>query len=88
MSRRHPISKIVKFLIFGLELPAFVLLGLFLGFLAEDELSRPWSGAFMLLGAIIGLAIGSIILWWTALNMYKRSMGNSVMLNSFTLYKP
>jgi len=82
MSKKRPIGKIVKFLIFGLELPAFVLLGLFLGFLVEEGFGRPWSGAFMLLGAIIGLAIGSIILWWMALRMYKRSIKTKIASNS------
>ncbi|MEM3624781.1 MAG: hypothetical protein QXL52_05760 [Nitrososphaerales archaeon] len=74
MSRRRPVGKIIKFLIFGLELPAFVLLGLFLGFLVEEGLGKSWSGAFMLLGAIMGLALGSIILWWTTLKIYRRSI--------------
>ncbi|MCP8308426.1 MAG: hypothetical protein H3Z54_06990 [archaeon] len=72
MSKKRPIGKIFKFLIFGLELPAFVLLGLYLGFLMEKGLGKSWSGAFMLLGALIGLAIGSAILWWTALRMYRK----------------
>ena len=72
MSKKHPIGKIVKYLIFGLELPAFVLLGLYLGFLVEKELGKSLSGAFVLLGALIGLAIGSMILWWTAQRMYRK----------------
>ncbi|MCP8309092.1 MAG: hypothetical protein H3Z53_09175 [archaeon] len=73
MSKKRSIGKIVKFLIFGLELPAFVLLGLYLGFLVEKGLGRSWSGAFVLSGALIGLVLGSMILWWTALRLYKRS---------------
>jgi len=72
MSKKRPIGKIFKFMIFGLELPAFVLLGLYLGFLVGKDLGGSWSGALMLLGAFIGLAIGTMILWWTALRMYRK----------------
>ncbi|MEM3437650.1 MAG: hypothetical protein QXP55_03830 [Nitrososphaerales archaeon] len=85
MPRRHPIGKIVKFLIFGLELPAFVLLGLLLGFFVENGLGRSYSGIFMLLGSIIGLVVGSIILWWTALRIYKKSIRNSLAFNFYNL---
>ncbi len=64
-------GKIARFLIFGLELPALVLLGLYIGSLLGENLDGPWSWVLALLGAVVGLIIGSIILWWVALKMYR-----------------
>jgi len=80
-------GKIGKFLIFGLELPILVIIGLYIGFLFGENLNGPWTGVFTLVGAFIGLIIGSIILWWVAIKMYRTNKSSIKSSSSHLLHR-
>ncbi len=60
------------FLLFGLEMPALVLLAVYLSQAVTRTWEEPWRTATILAAASLGLLTGSAVLWWSALRVYRR----------------
>ncbi len=63
----------VGFLVAGLQLPILVVLGLFASNTVTNTWSPFWRTLAILLGASAGFVLGSLILWWLALRLYRRN---------------
>jgi len=80
MKQRSIFKKAIIFLIFGLELPALVILGLYIGQLLGKRLGSPLDMISALAGSLIGLLIGSLIIIWVTMKLYKKQSQRIIKL--------
>ncbi len=62
----------VLLLLFGLELPALVLLGLYLSWEVTAGWEDPWRSLAVLTSSLGFYAVGTLVIWWVALRIYRR----------------
>jgi F0F1-type ATP synthase assembly protein I len=86
MTRRRIFKRTLKFLFFGLGLPAFVMIGLYFGWLLGKLLGRPFDFVFALIGSLVGLILSSVILWRVALKEYRKALEKSETISSFRFF--
>lgn len=63
----------LKFLLIGLELPLMVIGFMLLFRYIFQQTGEPFASLAALAGALAGLALGSLFLWWYALHLYRSS---------------
>jgi F0F1-type ATP synthase assembly protein I len=78
MIRRKMFKHALKFLFFGLGLPAFVMIGLYFGWIFGKSLGKPFDLVFALIGSLLGLLLSSVILWKVALKEYKKALETKI----------
>ena len=62
---------LLKFLVIGLELPLMVILFMLLFKYIFQQAGEPLTSIAALAGALVGLALGSLFLWWYVLYLYR-----------------
>ncbi len=61
------------FVILGLEMPGLVVLALYSSEAATRTWLEPWRTVAILVATTVGFVTGSVVLWWVAVRIYRRS---------------
>ena len=77
MSKPRLWRRAALLLIFGLELPALVLLGLYFSSELTTGWGEPWRTILVLVSSLGGYAAGALTMWWVALWIYRRQMNST-----------
>ncbi len=72
MGRSGLWRKTALLLVFGLELPALVLIGLYMSWQVTTGWGDPYRSLVVLTSSLGFYALGTLVMWWVALRIYRR----------------